>query len=301
MNTNPKHFLTLSDLTAEQILALIDRAIELKTQRKNHQPHPTLKGKILAMIFEKASTRTRISFEAGIIQLGGQALFIASKDSQMGRGEPIFDTAKVISSMVDLVMMRTYSHQTITEFAENSTVPVINGLTEEHHPCQLLADLMTIKENFPNLENLKITWIGDGNNMCNSTIELAHILGLELAIYTPEGYQPQSKHLPKSNKIKLCNNLEEAIKDSHIVSTDVWASMGDEQQAKQRQKAFAHCQVNQKNMQLADKNAIFLHCLPAHRGEEVTAEVIDGTQSRVWQQAENRLHAQKALMEHLLN
>lgn len=303
-STPCRHFRTLQDLSTEELKRIILRAIELKQQRQNNQPNSNLQGKVLAMIFEKASTRTRISFEAGIIQMGGQALFISTKDSQIGRGESIADTAKVISSMVDAIMIRTDKHQKLLELAEYSSVPVINGLTDTHHPCQLLADIMTVAECYHGMDHLTeltFAWIGDGNNMCNSTIELAHMLNFRLNIHTPPNYQPQFNGLKNTTNIHFFDHPEEAIKDAHIVSTDVWASMGDEDESTQRMKDFAHCQVNTKRMALAHPEAIFLHCLPAHRGKEVTAEVIDGHQSKVWQQAENRLHVQKALMEFLFS
>lgn len=299
----PKHLITLEDLSAEQIKHLIARAIELKKQKNNHQNRLSLSGKVLAMIFEKSSTRTRISFEVGIMQLGGQAVFISSKDTHLRRGETIGDTAKVISSMVDCVVIRTDSHQKLIDFAACSQVPVINGLSDDHHPCQLLADLMTMAEHYNGIEQLNrltLAWVGDGNNTCNSTIQLAKSLALKLNIYTPKGYEAKQQYDSQVDKITLFDTPEDAIRGVHVVSTDVWASMGDEQKTAQRQKDFSHCRIDSQKMNLADKEAIFLHCLPAHRGEEVTAEVIDGRQSKVWQQAENRLHTQKALLELLL-
>lgn len=254
------------------------------------------------MIFKKSSTRTRVSFEVGMYQLGGSALFLSDKTSQMGRGEPIHDTAKVLSRYVDGIMLRTFEHAEIVELARHATVPVINGLTDLVHPCQLLADLQTMQEAFRrDLSGLKVAWIGDGNNMANSWLNAAALLGLELRLACPEGYEPDPEILARAGAgVTLMRDPAEAATGAHVVTTDVWASMGQEDEATDRERAFKGFQVDQEMMDRADSNAIFLHCLPAHRGEEVTAEVIDGPASRVFDEAENRLHAQKALLVYLM-
>lgn len=297
---NPRHFISLHDLTATEIRYLIDRAIELKKNRDpNHQP---LKGKVLAMIFEKSSTRTRISFETGMIHLGGSALFLSPRDTQLGRGEPLQDSAKVISSMVDGIMLRTYRHETVTTIAKYSRVPVINGLTDLLHPCQLLADMQTFFEFRGDIEGKTVTWIGDGNNMCHSYINAANLLNFKLNIACPPDYQPNRAIVDAGQShISFFDTPEEAAAGSDLVVTDVWASMGHEEEQKQRELAFKSYQVNEKIMAAANQDALFMHCLPAHRGEEVSAEVIDGPQSVVFPEAENRLHAQKALLEMLMS
>ncbi len=296
---NPRHFITLLDLTGDEFRRLISRAIELKNHRDpNYQP---LKGQVLAMVFEKSSTRTRISFEAGMSHFGGSALFLSPRDTQLGRGEPLQDSAKVISSMVDGIMLRTNHHETVTTFAKYSRVPVINGLTDLQHPCQLLADMQTYFEYRGDIKGKTVTWIGDGNNMCHSYIDAATVLDFNLHIAAPEGYQPDSAIVTAAgNRIKFFSTPLEAAKNSDLCVTDVWASMGQEEEQKQREAAFKNYQVSAETMEVAHNDALFMHCLPAHRGEEVTAEIIDGEQSVVFDEAENRLHAQKALLEFLL-
>jgi ornithine carbamoyltransferase len=299
MTQSPRHFISLLDLTAQEFRSLIDRAIELKNnQNPDFQP---LKGQVLAMIFEKSSTRTRISFETGMTQFGGSALFLSSRDTQLGRGEPLEDSARVISSMVDGIMLRTHEHETVSTFAKYSSVPVINGLTELLHPCQLLADMQTFFELRGDIENKTVTWIGDGNNMCHSYINAARLLDFKLNICCPENYRPNTAIVKAAgNHISFFDNPISASKDSDLIATDVWASMGQEQQQKQRELEFANFQVTAEVMNNAKADALFMHCLPAHRGEEVTAEVIDGPHSVIYQEAENRLHAQKALLELLM-
>ncbi|MDD5577975.1 MAG: ornithine carbamoyltransferase [Methylobacter sp.] len=296
---NPRHFISLLDLTGEEFRHLISRAIELKNHRDpDYQP---LKGQVLAMIFEKSSTRTRISFEAGMSHFGGSALFLSPRDTQLGRGEPLQDSAKVISSMVDGIMLRTDKHETVTTFALHSRVPVINGLTDQQHPCQLLADMQTYFEYRGDIKGKTVTWIGDGNNMCHSYIHAATVLDFKLNIASPPGYQPLKAIVNSAgDRIRFFDTALEAAKSSDLCVTDVWASMGHEEEQKQRECAFKNYQVNTAIMDAAHKDALFMHCLPAHRDEEVSAEVIDGPQSVVFDEAENRLHAQKALLEFLM-
>jgi ornithine carbamoyltransferase len=296
---NPRHFTTLLDLTSEEFHRLINRAIELKNNRDpDYQP---LKGQVLAMIFEKSSTRTRISFDAGMVHFGGSALFLSPRDTQLGRGEPLRDSAKVISSMVDCIMLRTDKHETVTTFAQHSRVPVINGLTDQQHPCQLLADMQTFFENRGDIKGKTVTWIGDGNNMCHSYIHAAMLLDFNLNIACPAGYQPQSAFVEAAGeRVRFFNTSLAAAEGADLCVTDVWASMGQEEEQKQREIAFKDYQINAGIMNAAHDDALFMHCLPAHRGEEVTVEVIDGPQSVVFDEAENRLHAQKALLEFLL-
>jgi len=298
----PRHFITLNDLSADELRAVILRAIELKKMHADGEIYEPLKNKVLAMIFEKSSTRTRISFEAGMIQFGGSALFLSPRDTQLGRGEPVADSARVISSMVDGIMLRTNDHETVTTFAENSKVPVINGLTDRFHPCQLLADLQTWFEIRGDIKDKRVCWIGDGNNMCQSYMNAAKIFDFKLTIACPTGYEPEQALLADTaDHVELFNDPSLAIKGADLVVTDVWASMGQEQEQKDREKAFAGFHVNSALMALAQQDALFMHCLPAHRGEEVSANVLDGKQSVVWDEAENRLHAQKALLEFLMH
>lgn len=299
MSTQPRHFISLLDLTSDEFRFLIKRAIHLKENRDpNYQP---LKGKVLAMIFEKSSTRTRISFEAGMSHFGGNALFLSPRDTQLGRGEPLQDSARVISSMVDCIMLRTNEHATVTTFAQHSRVPVINGLTDTQHPCQLLADMQTYFQHRGDIKNKKVTWIGDGNNMCHSYIHAAMLLDFQLNIAYPTGYAPeQDIVVAAGDRVTFFDSALAAAENSDLVVTDVWASMGQEEEQRQREIAFKNFQVNTNIMKVANKNALFMHCLPAHRGEEVTADVIDGPQSVIFDEAENRLHAQKALLEFLL-
>ncbi|MCW8962881.1 MAG: ornithine carbamoyltransferase [Gammaproteobacteria bacterium] len=299
--SNTRHFLSLLDLSADELNGLLQRAAELKQLQHNHQDHTTLKNHVLAMIFEKSSTRTRVSFEAGMNQLGGSALFLSPRDTQLGRGEPIEDTARVLSSMVDIIMVRTFEHEKITTFAEYSSVPVINGLTDLEHPCQLLADLQTWFEHHDSIQGATVTWIGDGNNMCHSWIHAAQLLDFKLNIACPEGYDPDTTILQAAGEhAAIIRDPATASRDSNLLVTDVWASMGQEEEQDDRAGVFEPYQVNRELMAAADSDALFMHCLPAHRGEEVTAEVIDGPQSVVWNEAENRLHSQKALLEFLL-
>ena len=296
-----RHFLTLTDLSSAELSALLHRAIELKAGHKKKAIYQPLENRVLAMVFEKSSTRTRVSFEAGMAQFGGHAIFLSPRDTQLGRGEPIEDSARVLSSMADCIMVRTYEHEKIECFAEYSSVPVINGLTDEVHPCQLLADMQTYLEHKGEIQGKTVTWIGDGNNMCHSYMHAAKLLGFNLRIACPEGYEPGRKFLDEtSGNVELIRDPVSACKDSDLVVTDVWASMGQEDEQAKREAAFAPYQVNSALMSAAKTDALFMHCLPAHRGEEVSAEVIDGSQSVVWDEAENRLHAQKALLEFLL-
>ena len=293
-----KHFLTLLDIPKEDIKKLIHRAIELKKMTKENIVYTPLQNKTIALLFDKSSTRTRASFEVGMTHFGGNTLFLSPRDTQLGRGEPIEDTAKVISSMVDCVVIRTHDHEDVVKFSSKSSVPVINGLTELVHPCQLLADVMTYIEINGDIEGKKVAWIGDANNMCNSYINASKQFDFELSIATPEKYIPS---LYKDDKnIILTHDPLEAAKDADLIVTDVWASMGQEDEEDERKKIFKSLQVNKNVMNVANKNAIFMHCLPAHREEEVTSEVLDSKSSVVWQEAENRLHAQKALLEYLL-
>ncbi len=295
----PRHFTSLLDLSSAELRALIQRAIQLKNNRDaDFQP---LRGRVLAMVFEKSSTRTRISFEAGMAQFGGSAIFLSPRDTQLGRGEPLEDSAKVISSMVDCIMLRTHKHETVTTFAQHSRVPVINGLTDLLHPCQLLADMQTYFELRGDIAGKTVAWIGDGNNMCHSYINAARQFDFKLNIACPADYRPvQSIVDAAGDRISFFNTPERAAHKADLVVTDVWASMGQEDEQKKREIAFRDFQVSAKTMQAANPDALFMHCLPAHRGEEVTADVIDGPQSVVFPEAENRLHAQKALLEFLI-
>ncbi|VAW46608.1 Ornithine carbamoyltransferase [hydrothermal vent metagenome] len=299
--TTVRHFLTLQDLTPAELNQIMHRGIELKAMQAVGDIFEPLKNQTLAMIFEKSSTRTRISFETGMTQLGGHALFLSSRDTQLGRGEPIEDSAKVISSMVDGIMIRTFGHDIVTTFSQYSSVPVINALTDDFHPCQLLADMQTYQEHRGSIQGKTVTWVGDGNNMCHSYINAAAQYDFTLRIACPEGYDPNMDLVNQhKNRVEIVRNTLDATENAHLIVTDVWASMGQEEEQKQREKAFADYQVNQQVMQQADKDALFMHCLPAHRGEEVTAEIIDAKNSVVWDEAENRLHAQKALLEFLM-
>ena len=296
-----RHFLSLLDLSPAELKALLARAIELKQLQRDGVPHAVFPNKVLGMVFEKASTRTRVSFEAGMAQFGGHAIFLSPRDTQLGRGEPIEDTAKVLSSMVDIIMLRTHAHEIAECFAAHSSVPVINGLTEFNHPCQLLADMQTYLEARGDIAGRRVAWIGDGNNMCNSYINAAAQLGFELVVAAPAGYEPDSTLVARfAHCVSVVHDPLEAARGADLITTDVWTSMGQEDEQQRRMDAFKGFIVDERLMSVAAPDAIFLHCLPAHRGEEVAAEVIDGPQSVVWQQAENRLHAQKALIEFLL-
>jgi ornithine carbamoyltransferase len=296
----PRHFLSFADWSTKELDALLVLAERMRGGQYKERP---LEGKTLAMIFFKSSTRTRVSFEVGTRQLGGHALFLSTRDVQVGRGEPLADTARVLSRYVDGVMLRMYAHRDLDEFAANSSVPVINGLTDWLHPCQVLADVLTIRQQFGTLEGLRVAWIGDGNNMANSWIEAAERFQFTLSIACPQGYDPDRRLVSRARKhteVELARDPKAAVTGAHVVNTDVWASMGQEAEQAARARAFAQFKVDANLMKRADPKAIFLHCLPAHRGEEVTASVIDGPQSRVWDQAENRLHVQKALLATLM-
>lgn len=296
-----RHFLTLLDVSKSELHGLIARAQELKKQVQRGESYTPLKNRVLAMIFEKSSTRTRVSFEVAMNQFGGNAIFLSSNDTQLGRGEPVEDTAKVISRMVDCVMIRTFSHEKVEKFAQNSKVPVINALTDMFHPCQVLADIQTFVEHRGSIQGKKVAWVGDGNNMCHTYIHAAQQFDFQLAIASPPGYEPNETLLNTAKDcVTVSKSPNEAVKDADLVCTDVWASMGQEGEQAKRKRIFQPYQVNSKLMALAKSDALFMHCLPAHRGEEVTAEIIDGTKSVVWEEAENRLHSQKALLEFLL-
>src|SRR3954462_4255462 len=296
----PTDFLAIPDFTRPELEGLFGLAERMKSGAYDKKP---LAGKSLAMIFMKASTRTRVSFEVGTFQLGGHALFLSPRDVQLGRGEPIADTARVLSRYVDGIMIRTFAHAEIEELARYATVPVINGLTDLVHPCQVLADVLTIRQQLGDYKGKRVAWIGDGNNMANSWLNAAFVLGFELTLACPEGYDPNPMILQRAQskaRVKVVRDPAEAADKADVINTDVWASMGQEQEQAIREKAFKGYKVDQALMDRARKDAIFLHCLPAHRGEEVTAEVIDGPRSRVWDEAENRLHIQKAIMGTLM-
>lgn len=296
-----KHFLTLLDLSSTELKDIIQRAIELKQARREGRAITTLAGKVLGMIFEKSSTRTRVSFEAGIAQLGGSGLFLSSNDTQLGRGESIEDSARVISSMIDIIMIRTFSHEGIETFAQHSQVPIINGLTDSYHPCQLLADLQTYFERRGDPQGKTVVWIGDGNNMCHSYINAARQFDFQLRIACPEGYGPEPALLAANqDRISQFIDPKEAVSGADWVVTDTWASMGQEEEKLARINAFKGFQVTEDLMSLAHNDAVFMHCLPAYRGMEVNDTILDSRYSVVWDEAENRLHAQKALMEFLL-
>jgi ornithine carbamoyltransferase len=297
-----RHFLTLQDLSKQELQQLLKRAIELKTAHKNGTAKQPFSGKVLAMIFEKSSTRTRVSFEAGMAQLGGSALFLSPNDTQLGRGESIEDSARVISRMVDIIMIRTFGHDKIEKFAEYSSVPVINALTDDYHPCQLLADMQTYIEHRGSIKGTRVVWFGDGNNMCQSYMNAADMLDFELIIACPEGFEPCSNLLEKfSDRVSIERDPVAAVSGADLVVTDTWASMGQEEEKQIREKAFAGFQVNEEIMSLAAEDALFMHCLPAYRGLEISETIMESKWSVVWDEAENRLHAQKALVEFLLN
>lgn len=298
------HLLKISDLTRGEIERLIERASTLKERHKKGIPYHPLRGKTLGLIFEKSSTRTRVSFEAAMYHFGGDAIFISQRDAQIGRGEPIKDTARVMSRYVDAMVVRTFGHEIIEEYAMYSTVPVINGLTDSHHPCQVLADLLTIVEAKGGLDGITACWIGDGNNMANSWIEAAARLGFTLRLACPKGYEPDGRLLEEAQSgvgtIELVDTPGEAARDADVLNTDVWASMGQEDESEKRAAVFEGYGINRETLALAGKDAMVMHCLPAHRGEEITDDVLEGPNSVVWDQAENRLHMQKAVLEWLL-
>ncbi|SFD35424.1 ornithine carbamoyltransferase [Paracidovorax konjaci] len=297
-----KHYLQFKDLTADEYAYLFERAAVIKAKFKNYEKHHPLSDRTLAMIFEKASTRTRVSFEAGMYQLGGSVVHLTTGDSQLGRAEPIEDSAKVISRMVDLVMIRTYEQTKIERFAAHSRVPVINGLTNEFHPCQILADIFTFIEHRGSIQGKTVAWVGDGNNMAHTWLQAAELLGFTVHVSTPSGYEVDSRiaGVAPGSHYKVFQDPIEACRGADLITTDVWTSMGYEAENDARKKAFADWCVDAEMMAAARPEALFMHCLPAHRGEEVEAEVIDGPQSVVWDEAENRMHVQKALMEFLL-
>ncbi len=298
----PRHFLSLLDLTPAELHGIIDRAIALKALLRRGELHETLKNRTLGMIFEKSSTRTRVSFEAGMTQLGGKAIFLSPRDTQLGRGEPIEDTARVLSRMVDCIMVRTYEQSDLALFAAHSRVPVINALTDRFHPLQLLADIQTWFEHRGEIRGKTVLWVGDGNNMCHSYINAARQFDFRLRIACPEGFDPDPAVLaPARDRCEIIRDSLAAAEGVDLVVTDVWASMGQESEQARREVAFANYQVNDLLMERADSDALFMHCLPAHRGEEVTASVIDREDSVVWEEAENRMHSQKALLEFLIN
>ena len=303
-----KDLLRLNDYSKEEIIEILDLAQQLKYETKHGIPHPILQGKSLGMIFQKSSTRTRVSFEVGMFQLGGTALFLSAKDIQMGRGEPIEDTARVLSRYLDGIMIRTFDQKEVEDLAKYSSIPIINGLTDEEHPCQVLADLLTIKEYKRKFEGLKVAFIGDGNNMANSLMVGCLKVGMSISIASPEGYQPPQHIIEKARlceneskgKLEIVTCPKEAVKDADVVITDVWVSMGQEEEVLKRKEAFKGFQINKELMSLAKKDAMVLHCLPAHREEEITAEVLEEHANEIFDEAENRLHAQKAVLVKLM-
>ena len=296
-----RHFLSLMDCTPQELVSVIRRGVELKDLRNRGVLFEPLKNRVLGMIFEKSSTRTRLSFEAGMVQLGGQAIFLSPRDTQLGRGESIADCAVVMSRMLDAVMIRTFAHSTLTEFAANSRVPVINGLSDDSHPCQLLADMQTYLEHRGSIRGKTVAWIGDGNNMCNSYIEAAIQFDFQLRVACPEGYEPNARFVEQAgSRVTIVRDPKEAVRGADLVSTDVWTSMGQEDETARRLALFAPYQVTRELLDLAAPDVLFMHCLPAHRGEEISHDVLDDPRAVAWDQAENRLHAQKALLEFLV-
>lgn len=299
-----KHLLKLLDLSSEEIVSILDLADQLKYEKKNNIPHRLLEGKSLGMIFQKSSTRTRVSFETGMYQLGGQALFLSSRDLQIGRGEPVQDTARVLSRYLDGIMIRTFAQKEVEDLAEYGSIPIINGLTDFCHPCQVLADLMTIREKYASLDGIQLTYIGDGNNMANSLIVGALTVGMKVSVACPEGYHPAEDVLEFAkkygNKFELSDNVLEMAANADVLETDVWASMGQEQEAKERRRAFKGFQINDEVLAAARPGAMVMHCLPAHREEEITAKVLEAHAGEIFDEAENRLHAQKAVMVRLM-
>ena len=296
-----RHFLSLMDCSPSELQQLIQRAIEMKAEHKARTAVPRFNNYVLGMLFEKSSTRTRISFEAGMAQMGGHAMFLAPEHTQLGRGEPIEDSARVMSSMVDIIMMRTFGHDIIERFAEHSAVPVINALTDDFHPCQLLADIQTYVEHRGSIQGKKVAWIGDGNNMCQSYINAAIQFDFELAIAVPRGFEPRRDLVQQAgDRVRITTRPSKAARDADLLVTDVWASMGQEKEKAQRRRQFTGFQVNEELLAVAKSDALYMHCLPAHRGEEISAGLMDNPDTVIWDEAENRLHAQKALMEFLL-
>ena len=294
----PKHFLNFQKISNQELVSIIDRGIELKN---SSEPEKTLIGKTLGLVFEQPSTRTRVSFEVGISDMGGSSLFLSGNELQLSRGEPISDTAKVLSSMLDVIVLRTDNHEKLEIFSQNSSVPLINGLSNLYHPCQIMADLMTFREVSEGKSLEKVCWIGDGNNVCHSYIEAARLLNFELSIFCPKGYEPNANILESSKKfVSLTANKEDALRNADIVTTDVWTSMSSSTKLKERKKIFREFFVCPDDMKKAKEKSIFLHCLPAHRGEEITVDMLEDQSSKVWIQAENRMHVQKAILEYLL-
>ncbi len=296
-----RHFLTLDDFSPEELGALIERGAEYKRMRQSGTLYEPLRGRTLAMVFDLSSTRTRVAFEAGMQQLGGHAIFMSPNDTQLGRGEPIEDTARVLSEMVDIIMLRTLAHDDVETFARAASVPVINAMSAQAHPCQLLADVQTFVEYRGPIQGKTVAFVGDGYNMCNSYIAAARQFGFRLKIACPKGFEPDAALLAKSNSVTLAASPQEAVSGAHLVVTDVWYSMGHETEQSKRRACFAGYQVNSKLLDLADREALFMHCLPAHRGDEVSADVLDDPRAVVWSEAGNRLHSQKALLEFLLS
>jgi ornithine carbamoyltransferase len=297
----PKHFLTLLDLSPGELQHVLQRAAEYKQAYRRREYSDRFRNHVLGMIFEKSSTRTRVSFEAGMAQLGGHAMFLSPKDTQLGRGEPIEDSARVMSSMVDIIMIRTFGHTRIERFAAYSSVPVINALTDDFHPCQVLADIQTYLEHRGPIKGRTVAWVGDGNNMCQTYIHAARQFDFQLRIACPKGFEPRADLLQGyGDRVAIVRDPREAVRGAHLLATDVWASMGQENEINERRRAFVDYQLNRTLLKLADPEAIYLHCLPAHRGEEITADLIDDPRTLIWDEAENRLHAQKALIEFLL-
>jgi len=299
--SDTRHFLTLLDFSPNELDQLIKRAIQLKQEHKAGADQRAFPGSVLAMIFAKSSTRTRVSFEAGMAQLGGHAMFLSPQDTQLGRGEPVEDSARVISSMVDIVMIRTFGHDIVERFAAHSSVPVINALTDDYHPCQLLADMQTWVEHRGSISGKRVCWVGDGNNMCQSYINAARQFDFELVIACPPGFEPDARLLAtNADRVRIEHSPSAAASDVDLVVTDVWASMGQEEEQLARAKLFAPYQVTAELMSRANSDALYMHCLPAHRGEEISAGLMDAPDTVIWEEAENRLHAQKALLETLL-
>jgi ornithine carbamoyltransferase len=299
-----RHFLRLTDMSRDELMDVFRLAIDLKAKQARRKSHALLAGRTLGMVFEKNSTRTRVSFEVAMTQLGGHAIFLSPVDTQIGRGEPLRDTARVLSRYVDAIMVRTYSQETLDEMARWSSVPVINGLTDAFHPCQIMADLLTVLERRGSLDDLRVAWVGDGNNMARTWINASLILGFHLSLACPAGYAPDPVYINQAREagagIELVGDPRTAARGAHVVTTDVWTSMGQEKQKAERELAFQGFTVDEEVMAAADPSALFLHCLPAHRGEEVTDEVMEGPHSAVWDEAENRLHVQKAILVSLL-
>ncbi len=297
----PRHFLTLLDLSPDELQHVLKRAAEYKQEYRQRRYSDRFRNHVMGMVFEKASTRTRISFEAGMAQLGGHAMFLAPKDTQLGRGEPIEDSARVMSSMVDIIMIRTFAHTRIERFAAHSSVPVINALTDDFHPCQVLADIQTFIEHRGPIQGRTVTWVGDGNNMCQTYIDAAQQFDFELRIACPKGFEPRPDLMARCrDRVRIVRDPREAARGAHLLATDVWASMGQENEINERRRAFVGYQLNRELLAEAAPDAVYLHCLPAHRGEEITAELMEDPATLIWDEAENRLHAQKALIEFLL-